>query len=314
MKKLLLLSVLLAVSTLSITAQRVTITGTAPLVYDFQLGDYYDNIYLYGSITITRTATTQNFYTTTDLSPKSSSSTRRSSWDYLNTGVGVTFDDTQVYFQSSNAIIKMWGGEPSVTSSNVHAFRFTSTSGNTTTFNYYVKFRRNSWLNSGTYLLPLVFRVREEQFDGKSPNSNPVAELQHDIVVNVNKAITLSLSTTSINFPDLNTGNTASFSAGVLSNVRYRILVNSALGHGGFLRHEKYGDPIDPINEEVPYKLYLGGTDVTPSGSATTLVAALQSPTSGQQRDHNLSITIGTVDNFTAGDYNDTLSFTVEAQ
>ncbi len=112
----------------------------------------------------------------------------------------------------------------------------------------------------------------------------------------------------SVVFNDVVSTITNQFRVCVNSNFRYSLSVNSATGHGGQLKHT---DP--DVTEPIPYTFTVGGSTVT-LGTTPYTVASMERPTGSGTREYLASITIGDIENYTAGRYSDSISFTVTAE
>lgn len=301
-------------------AQPVLISGDSPAVV------VYDNAqtqtWVTGTIVVTKNQSNVTDITV-DLSPKASSpSLRNSNWVYIGTTTDITkyIDSFEVFFNQSTSgnIIKMWGSDSGVGDSNVYSYTFPSGSavGTTTSFQYYAVFWHNSSLTSGTYQLPITFRVRNENFrKNRNPRTDPVDTqlIYIKYVVNPSAAIDfLSGSSgdtkiSSISFNDVVTSATSTFRVSIASNFRYSLSVSSATGHGGELKHVNA-----EVIETIPYTFSIGGSTVTVS-STPYFVASMERPTGTGTREYLASVTVGDIQNYTAGKYSDSISFSVTA-
>lgn len=246
-KKYWLIAIMIALAAGSIAAQtpRVSLSGDNPSIV------LYDNngtpTWITGSILVTKNYSTVTDITV-DLDPKADSPyPRNSNWKYIgpSSDTSIYIDASEMYFsQSTNGnIIKMWGTDSNVQSSNVFKYKFAANSGVgvSTSFNYYAVFWHDTPLAAGTYELPITFRVRNEFFDGRKPNSTPVSTLivYLKFLVSPSASITFlsgttgSTATTDIVFDDVAATTTKDFRVSVKSNFRYSLSVRSLTGHGG---------------------------------------------------------------------------------
>jgi hypothetical protein len=302
-------------------AQPVLISGDSPAVV------VYDNVtktptWVIGTITLTKNQSNVTDITV-DLSPKADSPyPRNSNWVFIGTSSDSPkyIDNFEVFFNQSTSgnIIKMWGSDSSVTSSNVYSYTFPSGSaiGTTTSFQYYTVFWHDSSLTEGTYQIPITFRVRNESFKKfRLPKTDPVDTQLIYIKYVVNPSATIDFLSgssgdtkiSSISFNDVVTSTTSTFRASITSNFRYSLSVSSATEHGGELKH------VNPeVIETIPYTFSIGGSTVTVS-STPYFVASMERPTGTGTREYLASITIGDIQNYTAGKYSDFISFAVTA-
>lgn len=323
-KKYWLIAIMIAMAAGSIAAQTpsVSITGDSPSIV------VYDNTstptWITGTITVTKNISTVSNITV-DLSPKADSPYPRNDWTYIGTSSNSTetVDNFEVFSSQSTSgyVIKMWGTDNNVRSSNVYTYRFstgTSTIGNTKSFNYYAVFWHDSSLTAGTYEIPMTFRVRNEQFrSNNNPSTSPVSTvtITLKVVVSPSALITFlsgmsgSTTTTAIVFDDVAATTTKDFRVSVKSNFRYSLSVSSSTDHGGNLKHT---DP--EVTDMIPYTLDVG-TITMPISSTPYPIALMERPTAESgTREYKAAVTVGNIQNYTAGTYSDSLSFTVTAQ
>jgi len=321
-KKYLLIAVMIAAATWTAGAQRVLLSGDSPAIV------IYDNAgtptWVTGTIIVTKNYSTVTNITV-DLSPKADSPyPRNSDWNYIGTSSDSSkyIDNAEVLFSQSTYgdIIKMWGSDSNVGSNNVYTYAFPSgsaTVGSTTHFEYYAVFWQDTPLAAGTYELPITFRVRNEQFKSrKNPSTQPVDT--HTVYVKFVVAPSATIgflsgtsgSTTisSVVFNDVASTTTNSFRVSVKSNFRYSLSLSSPTGHGGELKHTNAN-----VTETIPYTFTIDGSPVEVSGTPYT-VASMERPTGTGKREYVASITVGNIQDYTAGQYSDSISFTVTAQ
>lgn len=325
-KKYWLIAIMIALAAGSIAAQtpKVSLSGDNPPIV------IYDNngtpTWITGTIVVTKNYSTVTDITV-DLDPKADSPyPRNSNWKYIGTSSDTStyIDACEVYFSQSTSgnIIKMWGSDSNVQSTNVYKYKFASNSGVgvSTSFNYYAVVWHDSSLPAGTYELPITFRVRNEYFDGRKPNTVPVSTLPLYLKFLVAPSATItflsgttgSTSTTDIVFDDVATTTTKDFRVSVKSNFRYSLSVRSPTGHGGVLKHTDVN-----VTDTIPYTFAIGGVPITVS-TTPYIVASMERPTySGTgtgTREYDASITVGNIQDYTAGLYSDSITFTVTAQ
>lgn len=325
-KKYWLIAIMIALAAGSIAAQtpRVSLSGDNPSIV------LYDNngtpTWITGSILVTKNYSTVTDITV-DLDPKADSPyPRNSNWKYIgpSSDTSIYIDASEMYFsQSTNGnIIKMWGTDSNVQSSNVFKYKFAANSGVgvSTSFNYYAVFWHDTPLAAGTYELPITFRVRNEFFDGRKPNSTPVSTLivYLKFLVSPSASITFlsgttgSTATTDIVFDDVAATTTKDFRVSVKSNFRYSLSVRSLTGHGGELKHTDAN-----VTDTIPYTFAIGGVPLAVSATPYT-IASMERPTytgtGTGTREYDASITVGNIQDYTAGQYSDSITFTVTAQ
>lgn len=321
-KKYLLIAMMIAAATWTAGAQTVLLSGDSPAIV------IYDNAgtltWVTGTIIVTKNDSTVTNITV-DLSPKSDNPyPRNSGWHYIGTSSDSSknIDSAEVFFSQSTYgnIIKMWGSDSNVGSNNVYTYAFPSgsaTVGSTTHFEYYAVFAHGSPLAAGTYEIPITFRVRKEQFSkNKSPKTPPLSPHTVYIKFVVAPSATIgflsgtsgSTTISSVVFNDVASTTTNSFRVSVKSNFRYSLSVSSPTGHGGELKHTNAD-----VTETIPYTFTIGGSTVAVSGTPYT-VASMERPTGTGKREYVASITVGNIQDYTAGQYSDSISFTVTAQ
>lgn len=291
-----------------------------------------------GTVTVTRSSISTNTPYTIDLAPKSDGTTttcpRNVNWTYYSTSgtsSTVTIDNAEIYSGTSHStsstnVLKLWDkagiGDASVTTNNVFSGTMT---GSTTSVTYHFSavFWHESNLAGGFYELPITFRVRNESFASNSvPATDPVASQTITLRFIVGNYATIyfkdstnSYELYSIQFDNITSNATKNFNLHIQSNFKYYVRVRST--NGGKLRHERYGASTNPVNEQVSYTLtYNGSTYPLASGTSYTLTPSKQS-TTGFGTDSNsypITLTLGTIDNLTAGEFSDSLAFTVTAQ
>lgn len=323
-KKYWLIAIMIAMAAGSIAAQtpKVSLSGdNPPLVI-------YDNngtpTWITGSIVVTKNYSTVTDITV-DLEPKYDYPyPRNSNWKYIGPSGDISqyIDACDVFFSQSTSgnVIKMWDTDSGVRSYNVYMYRFASNSGVgvSTSFNYYAVIWHDSSLPAGTYELPITFRVRNEYFDGKKPNTNPVSTLTVYLkfLVAPSASITFlsgtsgSTTTTAIVFDDVAATTTKDFRVSVKSNFRYSLSVSSSTGHGGNLKHTN-----PEVTEMIPYTLNVGTITNLPISSTPYPIALMERPTAESgTREYKAAVTVGNIQDYTSGTYSDSISFTVAAQ
>ncbi|HWR12397.1 MAG TPA: hypothetical protein VN445_11275 [Rectinemataceae bacterium] len=321
-KKYWLIAMMIAVATGTLGAQKVLLSGDSPGIV------IYDNAgtptWVTGTITVTKNYSTVTNITV-DLSPKADSPyPRNSDWKYIGTSSDSStyIVNSEIFFSQSTSgnIIKMWGSDYGVESSNVYTYAFPSgsaTVGTTTSFQYYAVFWHDSSLAAGTYQLPITFRVRNERFrSGRNPSTQPVDTQTVYVKFVVAPSATISFlsgssgSTTisSVVFNDVASTTTSNFRVSVKSNFRYSLSVSSPTGHGGELKHTDAN-----VTETIPYTFTIGDSTVEVSSTPYT-VTSMERPTGTGTREYAASITVGNIQDYTAGQYSDSISFTVTAQ
>lgn len=320
-KKYWLIAALIA-ATGVLGAQTALISGESPSIV------IYDNTntatWVTGTITVTKNYSTVTNITV-DLSPKADYPyPRNSDWNYIgtNSDSSTYIENSEIYFSQSTSgnVIKMWGTDSGVGSGNVYTYTFPSGSasvGSTTTFQYYAVFWHSHSLAAGTYELPITFRVRNERFrSNRNPSTQPVDTQTVYIKFVVSPSATIgflsgtsgSTAITSVVFNDVASTTTNNFRVSVKSNFRYSLSVSSPTGHGGELKHT------DPnVTETIPYTFTIAGSPITVSSTPYT-VASMERPTGTGTREYAASITVGNIQDYTAGQYSDSISFTVTAQ
>lgn len=315
---------MIAMAAGSVVAQtpKVSLSGdNPPLVI-------YDNngtpTWITGSIFVTKNDSSVTNITV-DLEPKYDYPyPRNSNWKYIGPSSDISqyIDSCDVFFSQSTSgyVIKMWGTDRNVEDYNVFMYKFASNSGVgvSTSFNYYAVLWHDSPLPAGTYELPITFRVRNEYFDGKKPNTNPLSPLTVYLkfLVAPSAAITFlsgttgSATTTAILFDDVAATTTRDFRVSVKSNFRYSLSVSSPTGHGGYLKHT---DP--KVTDMIPYTLDVETIMNLPISSTPYPIALMERPTTASgTREYSAAVTVGNIQDYTAGYYSDSLSFRVTAQ
>lgn len=329
-KKFWLTIIILAAIVNAVIAQTQTLSLT---------GTVSDNSVLYsghetwvtGSVTVSRTSTATNPWFTVDLAPNADQTggtyPRNANWTYYsNTGQSssIYIDAVEIFTSKSTSgnIIKQWDangiGDANVTSNNVFSYQFVGTN-LTRTFSFYGVFWDNNTLAAGFYELPVTFRLRQEQFNASGPTTDTISSVTLILrfVVTPTAIIFFKSGTseiTSLDFDEVTTTTSKSFTISVQSSFRFDISVESALGHGGYLWHEKRSDPLYPITETIPYTLKIDNVTIPLTAGAYTFKKK-QSSTNFSSTFNNSTavITIGDISEYAAGKYTDSLSFTVTA-
>jgi hypothetical protein len=125
-------------------------------------------------------------------------------------------------------------------------------------------------------------------------------------VVQVDAPFFSSSGSQTVDFGQLEEGNQESLDLIVRSNVTYSVSVSSA--NGSALLNV---DPAEPT--PIPYNLTANGATVAmPAGLAVPLISTAPWTAGGEAR-YRLNFSVGAFDMVSAGDYSDTLTFTVSA-
>ena len=317
------MAIMIAMVAGSIAAQtpKVSLSGDNPPII------IYDNsgteTWITGRVVVTKNDTSVTNITV-DLEPKYDSPyPRNTNWKYIGptSDISQYIDACDIFFSQSTSgnPIKMWGTDKNVRSYNVYMYKFATNSGVwvSTWFDYYAVIWHDSPLPAGTYELPITFRVRNEYFDGRNPNTSPVSTLTVYLKFLVAPSAAISFlsgttgntTTNSIVFDDVAATTTQDFRVSVSSNFRYSLSVSSSTGHGGYLKHE---DP--KVTDMIPYTLDVNGIANLPLSSAPYPIALMQRPTGSSERTYPAAVTVGNIQDYTAGTYSDSISFTVTAQ
>jgi len=321
----------LEAQTLSITA--TSIDGTA----------YNENnrtqVWIDGKIRVTRSSTTINpTYFTVDLSPNAdffnNTYPRNSNWTFYSINgqsSNIYLDSAEIYTGYNHSVWgtnvwKLWGpagiGDANVADNNVWSASLT---GNSTwdEYPFAAVFWSNGLLDNGFYELPITFRVRNEQFSPSSvPQTDPVSSSTVMLRFIVGEYATMFFKNQvggteifDLTFDDVTTGAQKTFAIAVQSNFKYHLSVKSI--NGLKLRHERYRASSSPVNEEISYTFAYEGTNKTLNAGVVTRLASNQKANVSHStygtvtRDKEISLTLGTILDFTAGKYSDSLSFII---
>lgn len=304
---------------------------------------YYTNsqtsTWIDGSVTVTRSSATSNpTYYTVDLSPNADQVNgtypRNANWTYYSiTGTSTSnfyIDSAEIYTGSTHNyygsnVWKLWDqtgiGDASVVANNVFSGSMTGST-LSVTYPFAAVFWQNGTLASGFYEMPITFRVRKEQFVANTaPTTDPVASqtIMLRFIVGYYATIffrdeTNSFEIFSIEFDNITSNATQLFNLNIQSNFRYKLTVKST--NGGKLRHERYGAATNPVNEQVSYTMTYNGTTYALASGTNYTLATRQTATGfgTNNRNYPITLTLGTIDNLTAGEFSDSLAFTVTAQ
>lgn len=339
MKRCVLFTILaLIAAPIAVFAQTLSISATST-----DGTAYYNNTqtstWIDGSVTVTRSSASSNpTYYTVDLSPNADqvngSYPRNSNWTFYSiSGTSTSnfyLDSAEIYTGSTHSyngsnVWKLWDqtgiGDASVVANNVFSGSMTGST-LSATYPFAAVFWQNGTLASGFYELPVTFRVRKEQFVANTaPTTEPVASqtIMIRFIVGYYATIFFKDSTNSyelfaIDFDNITSNATKSFNLNIQSNFRYKLAVKSI--NGGKLRHERYGASTNPVNEQVSYTMsYNGTTYALASGTSYTMATKQKATGFGtNSRSYPITLTLGTIDNLTAGEFSDSLAFTVTAQ
>jgi len=322
-KKLFLFFALSWFSALTLSAQlsmSVSITsGTA--VYS----NYGYSTWIDGTVTVRRASTATNPYFTVDLLPRADRigtyCARNDDWTYHSTDGSITqnfhIDNAEVYVGSNHStsanILKTWDaagiGDNNVSSGNVLQGNFSGTS-LTRTFNFCAVFWQTSIMDAGFYELPITFRLRQEQFSTSGPTSEPIETSVQvwRFVVSTTAAIYFKSGTNEIfeiAFDEITALTPKNFTVSIQTNFRFYLTVESK--NRGKRIHTEYP------NEQIPYTLVMQGTTI-PLNTSYRFPTRYRSTGFGtSSRDFSSTITLGDISSYTAGRYEDILSFTVTA-
>jgi len=284
-----------------------------------------------GTITVRRSNLNTNPSFTVDVAPNSDAVggvyPRNANWRYYNTSGGnsaLYINNSEIFkgsnHSTSSSIFKMWDiagiGDANVSSNNVYTGQFPSSS-LTQTYNFCAVFWQNSSLAAGTYELPITFRLRQEAFAVGDPTTDPVATVTVVLrfVVGTTAAVYFSDTLSgpeifNLQFNEITAESPRDFYIYVQSNFRYYLNVRSA--NLGFLKHEKYSDPISPIPEKIGYSLKIGTTTIPLTSGNYKFSTRYNTTGFGtSSRNYKATITIGDVSEYNAGKYSDALIFSI---
>ncbi|MDP2790384.1 MAG: hypothetical protein Q8O15_01360 [Rectinemataceae bacterium] len=312
--------------TLSFTAK--TTTGTKAYLNNEQL------TWVNGAIIVSRSNTTTNPTFTIDLAPNAGAVGgvyhRNADWRFYDTSGNssiVNIDGAEIYVGSTNSssspIFKLWDaagiGDTGVTSSNVVTGNFVSTN-LTRTYYFCAVFMHNTNLPAGTYELPITFRLRQEAFVAGEPTTAPIATAAVVLRYVVGTTATVFFRDTlngpeifQLAFDEVTAATPKTFYIHVQSNFKYYVNVRSV--NLGYLVHERYNDPITPVNEKIGYTMQIGTTTI-PLASGSYKYNTSKYSTTGfgtTTRSFTSTITLSDVTNYSAGRYSDILAFTITA-
>lgn len=331
MKKVLWLTVFIMLgATLSLGAQGQTLslsgtitTGTA---INYNLST---EVWVSGTLTVTRSSLSSNPYFTIDLSPNADTVggvwPRNANWTHYDTLGGSSsfyIDNSEIYVGIVQSIyspvFKKWDvtgvGDAGVTSSNIITGQFSGSS-LTATFYFCAVSWHDNWLDAGFYELPLTFRLRSEAFSTGEPTTQPVSTLTLIERFVVGTAATIffkvgSQEVTEIAFSEPSTPVSQTFTISVQANFRFYLSVKSK--NLGYMNHERYGAAVSPVNERIPYTLSIDGTSIPLSAGTYKFPTRQWSTGFGTAaKNYTGTVSLGTVSNYSAGKYLDALSFIV---
>jgi len=321
----------LAAQTLSIVA--TSIDGTA---YN---SNNRTEVWIDGKVRVTRSSTTPNpLNFTVDLAPNAdqvnNTYPRNANWIFYTINgqsYPIYLDSSEIFTGSTHYaygtnVWKLWSaagiGDAGVAANNVWSGSFT---GSTTALEYpfAAVFWENGLLDNGFYELPITFRVRKETFSATAaPQTDPVASSTVMLRFIVGEYATIFFKNQvggteilDLVFDDVTTGVQKSFAVAVQSNFKYHLSVKST--NGLKLRHERYGAATSPVNEQISYFFaYEGSNKTLGAGVVVRLASNQKANVSGTTygtvtRDKTINLTLGTISDFTAGKYSDTLSFII---
>ena len=310
--------------TLSLTAQ-VT-TGTKAYTNNELL------TWVNGQIIVSRSSITTNPTFTIDLAPNAESVggvyPRNANWRFYNTSGSNSFVDiesAEIYVgwtnNPSSPVFMMWDvsgiGDASVTSTNVVTGNFLSSS-LSRTYYFSALFAHNTDLAAGTYELPITFRLRQEAFVEDDPTTAPIstATVVLRYVVGTTATVFFRDSPTGpeifqLAFDEVTAATPKTFYIYVQSNFKYYFNIRSV--NLGYLVHERYNNPITPVNEKISYTMKIGTTTI-PLASGSYKYNTSKYNTTGfgtSSKSFTSTITISDVTNYSAGRYSDILAFTI---
>jgi len=287
-----------------------------------------------GSITVSRSSLSTNPSFTIDLAPNSDAVggvfPRNANWRYYNTSGEneLVYINNSEIFKGSNhslnaSVFKMWDvagiGDANVNSSNIYSGQFEGSS-LTRTYYFSAVFWQNSGLPAGTYELPITFRLREESFSTDGPTTAPVASVTVVLRFVIGTTAVVFFSDTlggtemfNLHFDEIAAASPREFYIYVQSNFRYYLNVRSA--NLGYLVHEKYSDPVSPVQEKIGYSLKIGTTTI-PLASGNYKFSTRYTTTGfgTSSRNYKGTITIGNVEEYNAGRYSDALIFSITSK
>jgi len=321
-KKLLLASLFLFFTTLLLSAQltmSVSITDGTVTYENTKQATWID-----GYVTVRRPNRSTNPYFTVDLLPRADSMggeyPRNADWMYYSTSDTISqiyIDNAEVFVGSNHStssnVLKTWDvvgiGDNNVSSSNVLQGNFFGSS-LTKTFYFCAVFWQNSTLGAGFYELPITFRLRQEQFNTSGPTTSPIETSLQVLrfVVGTTASIYFKSGTSEIfelAFDEITALTPKDFTVSIQTNFRFYLTVESK--NKGKLIH------IDHPNEQIPYSLVVEDTTI-PLNASYRFPSSYKSTGFGtSSRNFASTITIGDISSYSAGRYEDILSFTVTA-
>ena len=287
-----------------------------------------------GTITVSRSSLSTNPSFTVDVAPNADMVggiyPRNANWRYYNTSGGnssINVDNSEIFKGSNHSlsasIFKLWDaagiGDANVSSSNIYTGQFAGSS-LTATYSFCAVFWQDSTMAAGTYELPITFRLRAEPFVAGEPTTSPVATATVVLrfVIGTTAAVFFSdtlggMEILDLRFDDITAASPRDFYIYVQSNFRYYLNVRSA--NLGYLKHEKYSDPISPVLEKIGYSLKIGTTTI-PLASGNYKFSTRYNTTGfgTSSRNYKATITIGDVSEFSAGKYSDALIFSITSK
>jgi len=314
-------------------AQTLGITATSAdgtVIY----GNNNTQAWIDGTITVSRSSLSTNPNFTIDLAPSADAVggvyPRNANWRYYNTSGEneLVYINNSEVFKGSNhslnaSVFKMWDaagiGDANVSSSNIYTGQFESSS-LTKTYNFCAVFWQNSGLPAGTYELPITFRLRDEAFSSSGPTTAPVASVTVVLRFVIGTTAVVFFSDTlggtemfNLHFDEVAASSPRDFYIYVQSNFRYYLNVRSA--NLGYLVHEKFSDPVNPVPEKISYSLKIGTTTIPLALGDYKFSTRYNTTGFGtSSRNYKGTITIGNVDEYSAGRYTDALIFSITSK
>jgi len=314
----------------SLSAQTLTITATSTdgtIIYS----NNESAAWIDGSITVSRSSFASNPYFTIDAAPNADSVggvyPRNANWRYYSRSgdnCSVYIDNSEIFkgsnHSTSASVFKMWDaagiGDANVSSSNIYTGQFSGTS-LTATFNFSAVFWQSSSLPAGTYELPITFRLRQEAFSAGAPLTEPVSTVTVVLRFVIGTTATVSFKNTisgneifDLRFDEVTAASPRTFYIYVQSNFKYYLNVRSM--NLGYLVHERYNDPVAPVNERIGYTLKIGTTTIPLASGNFKFSTRYNSTGFGtSSRSYTGLLTIGDVTEYSAGKYSDALVFSI---
>jgi hypothetical protein len=219
-----------------------------------------------------------------------------------------------IYKSGTSNEIRAKGTSDTVTNSNVWAV-----TGRNSYFSYIYDFKIDSNANSfvdGTYTKTLRLRLWDNCTIGtwSSTKTKITMDITLSLVITGNSP-SLSISVGSLSFGEVTTNTARTFTATISSGQPYVLSMVSANNF-----NLEYFNPaslqIEKINgENIAYQIVINGKTYSPTANPNSGVVANVPTVTTQVNDpYTGTITLKTVTATTAGDYKDTLTFTVAGQ